>query len=86
VTVALILAGGLGTRLRSEVPDLPKPLAPIHGRPFLEYQMDYWIDQGVDTFVLSIGYLHEKVISHFGRSYRNAKLEYVIEDPVSASM
>jgi D-glycero-alpha-D-manno-heptose 1-phosphate guanylyltransferase len=79
VTVALILAGGLGTRLRSEVPDLPKPLAPIHGRPFLEYQMDYWIDQGVDTFVLSIGYLYEKVMSHFGRSYRNARIEYVIE-------
>ncbi len=79
MTVALILAGGLGTRLRGEVPDLPKPLAPIHGRPFLEYQMDYWIDQGVDTFVLSIGYLHEKVMSHFGRSYRNARIEYVIE-------
>ena len=80
MTVAIILAGGLGTRLRSEVPDLPKPLAPIHGRPFLEYQMDYWIEQGVDTFVLSIGYLHEKVIEHFGLSYRNAKLEYVIEE------
>ena len=80
MTVALILAGGLGTRLRNEVPDLPKPLAPIHGRPFLEYQMDYWIDQGVDTFVLSIGYLHEKVIAHFGHSYRDAKIEYVIEE------
>ena len=80
MTVAVILAGGLGTRLRSEVPGLPKPLAPIHGRPFLEYQMDYWIDQGVDTFVLSIGYLHEKVIAHFGRSYRNSKIEYAIEE------
>lgn len=77
---AVILAGGLGTRLRSAVPDLPKPLAPIHGRPFLEYQMDYWIDQGVDRFVLSIGYLHEKVIEHFGDSYCGAKLEYVVED------
>ena len=80
MTVALILAGGLGTTLRSEVPDLPKPLAPIHGRPFLEYQMDFWIEQGVDIFVLSIGYLHEKVIGHFGHSYRNAKLDYVIEE------
>ena len=80
MTVALILAGGLGTRLRSEVPDLPKPLAPIHGRPFLEYQLDYWIEQGVNAFVLSIGYLHEKIIKHFGYSYRNAKLEYVIEE------
>jgi D-glycero-alpha-D-manno-heptose 1-phosphate guanylyltransferase len=38
---AIILAGGLGTRLRAVVPDLPKPMAPIHGRPFLEHQMDY---------------------------------------------
>lgn len=80
MTTAVILAGGLGTRLRSAVPDLPKPLAPIHGRPFLEYQMDYWMQQGVDRFVLSIGYLHEKVIEHFGGAYRGAKLEYVIED------
>lgn len=80
MTVAIILAGGLGTRLRSEVSDLPKPLAPIHGRPFLEYQMDYWIEQGVDNFILSVGYLHEKVIEHFGPTYRNAKLEYVIEE------
>jgi D-glycero-alpha-D-manno-heptose 1-phosphate guanylyltransferase len=80
VTTAVILAGGLGTRLRSAVPDLPKPLAPIHGRPFLEYQMDYWIEQGVDRFILSIGYLHEKVIEHFGDAYRGAKLECVIED------
>ena len=80
MTVAVILAGGLGTRLRNDVPNLPKSLAPIHGRPFLEYQMDYWIDQGIDTFVLSIGYLHEKVIEHFGCSYRNVKLEYVIEE------
>ena len=80
MTTAIILAGGLGTRLRRAVPDLPKPLAPIHGRPFLEYLMDYWIEQGIDRFVLSIGYLHEKVIEHFGDAYRGTKLEYVIED------
>jgi len=37
----VILAGGLGTRLRGAVPDLPKPMAPIAGRPFLEHQLDY---------------------------------------------
>ena len=47
MTSAVILAGGLGTRLRSTVPDLPKPMAPIGGRPFLEYQLDYWIAQGI---------------------------------------
>ena len=76
---ALVLAGGLGTRLRSAVPDLPKPMAPINGRPFLEYLLDYWINQGVDRFVLSVGYRHEIITEHFGNKYKEAKIEYVIE-------
>jgi D-glycero-alpha-D-manno-heptose 1-phosphate guanylyltransferase len=79
MTTAVILAGGLGTRLRNVVAELPKPMAPIHGRPFLEYQMDYWIDQGVSRFILSIGYLHEKIIKHFGCSYNGVDIEYVVE-------
>ena len=55
---AIILAGGQGTRLRNTVPDLPKPMAPIQGKPFLEYQIDYWIHQGVTRFILSVGYQH----------------------------
>jgi D-glycero-alpha-D-manno-heptose 1-phosphate guanylyltransferase len=79
VTTAIILAGGLGTRLRSVVPDLPKPMAPISGRPFLEHQLDYWIKQGVSDFVLSIGYRHEVIVDHFGNRYKDAELDYVIE-------
>ncbi|MEY3289555.1 MAG: hypothetical protein RLZZ419_1797 [Pseudomonadota bacterium] len=79
VTTAIILAGGLGTRLRSAVPDLPKPMAPISGRPFLEHQLDYWIKQGINHFVLSVGYRHEIIVNHFGDNYKGAKLEYVIE-------
>lgn len=79
MTSAIILAGGLGTRLQSTVPDLPKPMAPISGRPFLEYQIDYWINQGVDHFVLSVGYRHEVIIDHFGTRYKDAELDYVIE-------
>jgi D-glycero-alpha-D-manno-heptose 1-phosphate guanylyltransferase len=79
VTTAIILAGGLGTRLRSAVPDLPKPMAPIGGRPFLEYQLDYWIAQGVSHFVLSVGYRHEVIVDYFGDSYKGAELDYVIE-------
>ena len=79
MTAAIILAGGLGTRLRSVVPDLPKPMAPIAGRPFLEYQLDYWIAQGVSRFVLSVGYRHEVIVDHFGDSYKGAQLDYVIE-------
>lgn len=79
IETAVILAGGLGTRLRETVPDLPKPMAPINGRPFLEHQMDYWIDQGISHFILSIGYLKNTIINHFGESYKNATIEYAIE-------
>jgi len=54
-------------------------MAPIGGRPFLEYQFDYWIAQGVRRFVLSVGYRHQVIIDHFGTSYARAKLEYAIE-------
>lgn len=79
MTSALILAGGLGTRLRNAVPDLPKPMAPIAGRPFLAHQMDHWIAQGVDHFVLSVGYRHDAISGFFGRRYRGAALDYAVE-------
>ncbi len=77
---AVILAGGLGTRLRSAVPDLPKPMAPISGRPFLEYQLDYWINQGVGRFVVAVGYRHEDITKHFGLRYKGVEIEYVVEE------
>ncbi len=77
---AIILAGGLGTRLRETVPNLSKPMAPILDRPFLEYQMDYWIKQGIDHFVLSVGYMKEVIVNHFGNSYCNVSIEYAVED------
>jgi len=76
---AIVLAGGLGRRLHKVVPDMPKPLAPINGRPFLEYLLKYWIGQGVDHFVLSTGYKHKKLESHFGNRYDGAKLTYSVE-------
>lgn len=80
MTTAIILAGGMGTRLRSAVPDLPKPMAPIDGRPFIAHQMDYWIGQGVNRFVVSVGYKKEVIMNHFGSIYRNTPLTYAIED------
>lgn len=76
---AIILAGGLGTRLRSAVPDLPKPMAPIRGIPFLAYQMQYWIKEGIDRFVLSVGYKYELIEKYFGSQFEGALLEYAIE-------
>ena len=76
---AVVLAGGLGTRLRSTVPDLPKPMAPVAGRPFLERLLERWIGQGVRRFVLSVGYRHELISAHFGASYLGADIDYEVE-------
>lgn len=75
----IILAGGFGTRLRSVVSDVPKPMAPIGDRPFLELLMDYLIGYGFDHIVLSTGYMHEKIEEHFGNSYRGIPLSYAVE-------
>lgn len=75
----ILLAGGLGTRLRSVVNDVPKPLAPVAGRPFLEHLMDRWIAQGATRFVLSVGYRHEFIEGHFGKTYRSVPVDYAVE-------
>ena len=76
---ALVLAGGLGTRLKQRVPDLPKPMAPIAGRPFLEYILDRLILGGITEIILSVGYRADVITSHFKDEYKNAKITYAIE-------
>jgi D-glycero-alpha-D-manno-heptose 1-phosphate guanylyltransferase len=61
VKEAIILAGGLGTRLREAVPDLPKCMAPVAGRPFLSHVIDYLRMQGIERFVFSLGYRAEAI-------------------------
>jgi len=78
-TEAIILAGGLGTRLRSKVSAMPKSMAPINDVPFLEYQLDYLSNYGVKTIYLAVGYLSEVIVDYFGDSYKNIALEYVYE-------
>jgi D-glycero-alpha-D-manno-heptose 1-phosphate guanylyltransferase len=56
---AIILAGGLGTRLRSAVPELPKCMAPVNGQPFLGYVIRYLQDQGIEQFIFALGYKQE---------------------------
>ena len=80
ISTAIVLAGGLGTRLKGVLKGLPKPMAPIRDRPFLEYQMDFWIDQGISRFILSVGHLNQKISSHFGDSYRSVQINYVQEN------
>lgn len=77
---AIILAGGFGTRLRHVVSDVPKPMAPIGGRPFLEFLLDYLLDFDFQHVVLSTGYMHEKIESHFGSQYKGLRLSYAREE------
>lgn len=73
---AAILAGGLGTRLRSAVANRPKVLAEVRGRPFLAYQLDQLADAGLRHVVICTGYRGEMVQQAFGDRYRNVQLEY----------
>lgn len=76
---AVVLAGGLGTRLRSAVPELPKCLAPVAGRPFIEILLDELQRQGLRHVVLAVGYRHEQVRAHLGARYGLIDLDYAIE-------
>lgn len=75
----IILAGGQGTRLQSVVQDVPKCLAPINGKPFLDYLFSYLESQFVDHVVLSLGYKYEMVLEYLkGRAF-TFKVSWVIE-------
>jgi len=76
---AIILAGGLGTRLRSEVPDLPKCMAPVAGKPFISYVIDYFQQQGIERFIFSLGYLSEIIIQFLEKEYPSLDKVYSIE-------
>ena len=76
---AIILAGGLGTRLRDVVKDLPKPMASVRGRPFLCYVLEFLANQGVNRAVLSVGYRHEAIEDYFGSDWEGIDLAYAIE-------
>lgn len=73
---AIILAGGLGTRLRSVIADIPKCMAPVAGRPFLHYLIDFLQKSGVKRFIFSVGYLHEIIEEYLERNY--PQLDYTL--------
>ena len=62
---AVILAGGLGTRIRHLYPELPKPMVPVAGVPFIEWVVRYLRDEGVTQFVISLGHLAEVAEAYF---------------------
>lgn len=81
VTQALVLAGGQGTRLRPLTHEVPKPMVPFEGTPFLELLLGWLRDRGVTDIVLSIGYLGEQVRDHFGDGTGfDVNIRYAVED------
>ena len=76
---AIILAGGLGTRLRSVVSDLPKCMAPVDGKPFLHFVVEQLKRQGVENFIFSLGYKHEMITDWLNDQYSSLNIQNSIE-------
>jgi D-glycero-alpha-D-manno-heptose 1-phosphate guanylyltransferase len=77
---AIVLAGGLGTRLRSAVPELPKCLAPVGGRPFIGYVTDYFQREGIEKFIFALGYKSVYFDDFFRTAFPRGGYEISLED------
>lgn len=77
---AVILAGGLGTRLKGVITDIPKPMAPIAGKPFLEYILSFLLQQNFSRVVLSVGYKNETIKNYFGDNFKGLEIDYAVEN------
>lgn len=80
IKTAIILAGGFGTRLKTVVTDLPKPMAEVYGEPFLNYQLNYLKHYGIKEVIISTGHLAEKIKSHYGTSFTGLSISYSHEE------
>lgn len=76
----IILAGGLGTRLQPVVPDLPKCIASVAGKPFLQHVIEHFIREGVTDFIFSLGYMHEKIEDWLKATFPTLPYTCIIED------
>lgn len=79
-TEAIILAGGMGKRLQSILPDVAKPMALVNGKPFLSYLIDYIRNRGITRIILSVGYKYQDILSFYGERHQDVDLIYSIED------
>ena len=77
---AIVLAGGLGTRLASRLEGVPKSMAPVAGRPFLEILLAQLRRAGCARALLSVGHLHTVIQDRFGAAFDGMRVDYVIED------
>ena len=77
---AIILAGGLGTRLRPLISDVPKCLAPVNEKPFLHYLIAWLQKGGIEHFIFSVGYLHEKIEEYLKINHSDLKYQLALEE------
>ena len=81
IDVAVIMAGGKGSRLRSITNDeIPKPMVPVDGKPLLEYQVEKLKEYGIKKIVMIVGHLGEKIMDHFkdGKDF-GVDIDYIVE-------
>ncbi|HEF3288296.1 TPA: nucleotidyltransferase family protein [Campylobacter jejuni] len=76
---AIILCGGLGTRLKSVIKDIPKPMAPINDKPFLEFIFEHLKKQGIKEVILAVSYKYEVIQEYFKDEFLGIKIKYSIE-------
>lgn len=79
LNTAIILAGGFGTRLQTVVSDVPKPMAPVNGLPFLNYQLNYLKHYGIKNVIISVGYLAIKIKEYYKDSFNGMSIYYANE-------
>ena len=77
---AIVLAGGLGTRLAARLSGVPKPMAPVAGRPFLEILLNQVARAGCGRVLLSVGHLRTVIQDYFGASFRGMRVDYAVEE------
>jgi D-glycero-alpha-D-manno-heptose 1-phosphate guanylyltransferase len=77
---AIILAGGLGTRLAARLNGLPKAMAPVGGRPFLNILLSQLKRLGFERVILSVGHLHSVIEKNIGRSFNGMRIDYAMEN------
>lgn len=77
---AILLAGGFGTRLKHIVNDVPKPMADISGKPFLEYVLDYLSQEDITRVIMAVHYKKECIMDYFRENYRGISIQYSVEE------
>jgi D-glycero-alpha-D-manno-heptose 1-phosphate guanylyltransferase len=80
ISEVIILAGGLGTRLRPAVSDLPKCMAPVNNRPFISYVIEFLAQQGIQKFIFSLGYKSETITRYLNTHNHSFSFQYCIEE------